>query len=142
MSVTSGGDALEGCPVADDAVLRLLELAGNSMVHSRRHRPGGTFTVRAEVCGHYVRVEVRDEGGPWNKHRSADGYQHGLAIVRHIAADSGTAAIKATISTDLSRASARTLATTRRSARWSLRPVWARGDRQRSAETQLTTEVA
>ena len=83
--------ALEGCPVADDAVLCLSELAGNSVLHSRSRRPGGTFTVRAEVCdGDYVRVEVRDEGGPWNEHRGADGRPHGLAIVRHLAVESGT----------------------------------------------------
>ena len=83
--------ALEGCPVADDAVLCLSELAGNSVLHSRSRRPGGTFTVRAEMRdGDYVRVEVRDEGGPWNNHPGADGRPHGLAIVRAIAADSGT----------------------------------------------------
>jgi hypothetical protein len=81
--------ALEGCPVADDAVLCLSELAGNSVLHSRSRRPGGTFTVRAEVCeGDYVRVEVRDEGGPWNGHCGVDGRPHGLAIVRKLAADS------------------------------------------------------
>jgi anti-sigma regulatory factor (Ser/Thr protein kinase) len=82
--------ALEGCPVADDAVLCLSELAGNSVLHSRSRRPGGTFTVRAEVCdGDYVRVEVRDEGGPWHGHCGADGRPHGLAIVRCLASDSG-----------------------------------------------------
>jgi serine/threonine-protein kinase RsbW len=79
--------ALEGCPVADDAVLCLSELAANSVLHSRSRTPGGTFTVCAEVRdGDYVRVEVRDEGGPWNEHRGADGRPHGLAIVRHLAA--------------------------------------------------------
>ena len=82
--------ALEGCPVADDAVLCLSELAANSLLHSRSRRPGGSFTVHAEVRdGHYVRVEVRDEGGPWNKRPGADGRPHGLAIVRAFAADSG-----------------------------------------------------
>jgi serine/threonine-protein kinase RsbW len=83
--------ALEGCPVADDAVLCLSELAANSVLHSRSRRPGGAFTVRAEVRdGGYVRVEVRDEGGPWNEHRGADGRPHGLAIVHRLAADCGT----------------------------------------------------
>ena len=58
----------EVCPVADDAVLSLSELAGNSVLRSRSRRPGGTFTVRAEVRdGNYVRAEVRDEGSPWNE---------------------------------------------------------------------------
>ena len=83
--------ALGGCPVADDAVLCLSELAGNSVLHSRSRRPGGTFTVQAEVRdGDYVRVEVRDEGGPWHERPCADGRVHGLAIVRDLAADSGT----------------------------------------------------
>ena len=37
-----------------------------------------------------MRVEVRDEGGPWNEHPGVDGRPHGLAIVRHLAVDSGT----------------------------------------------------
>jgi len=82
--------ALEGCPVADDAVLCLSELAANSVLHSRSRRPGGTFTAGAEVRdGEYVRVEVRDEGGPWHEHPGVDGRPHGLAIVRHLAVDSG-----------------------------------------------------
>jgi hypothetical protein len=41
--------ALADCPVADDAVLCLSELAGNSVRHSASGKPGGSFTVRAEV---------------------------------------------------------------------------------------------
>ena len=84
--------ALEGCPVADDAVLVLSELASNSVLHSGSRRPGGAFTVRAEVqYGDHVRVEVHDEGGPWaGRPSTGDGRPHGLAIVRSLAADSGT----------------------------------------------------
>lgn len=84
--------ALEGCPVADDAVLCLSELASNSVLHSASRRPGGAFTVWAEVRhGDHLRVEVHDEGGPWAERRgSGDGRLHGLAIVRSLAADSGT----------------------------------------------------
>jgi anti-sigma regulatory factor (Ser/Thr protein kinase) len=83
--------ALEGCPVADDAVLCLSELASNSVLHSESRRPGGTFTVRAEMRqGDYVRVEVYDGGGPWDEHPRTDGRPHGLAIVRDVAAESGT----------------------------------------------------
>ena len=82
--------ALEGCPVADDAVLCLSELASNSVLHSSSRRPGGAFTVRAEIRhGGYVRVEVRDEGGPWDEDPPTDERPHGLAIVRDLAADSG-----------------------------------------------------
>ncbi len=47
------------------------------------------FTVYAEIRrGDYVRIEVRDDGGPWDEHPHADGRPHGLAIVRELAADS------------------------------------------------------
>lgn len=82
---------LEGCSAADDALLCLSELASNSVLHSDSRRPGGVFTVRAELRnGDYVRVEVRDSGGPWNERPQADGRLHGLAIVRQVAAESGT----------------------------------------------------
>ena len=81
---------LRGCPVADDAVFCVSELATNSVVHSDSRRPGGTFTVRAEIHrGDHVRVEVRDAGGPWREPRDADGRLHGLNIVREISASSG-----------------------------------------------------
>ena len=83
--------ALGGCPVADDAVLCLSELASNSVLHSASSRPGGAFTVRVQVRhGDYVRIEVRDEGGSWDERPCADGRAHGLAIVRALAAGSGT----------------------------------------------------
>lgn len=83
--------ALGGCPVADDALLCLSELASNSVLHSASSRPGGAFTVRVEVRhGDYVRIEVRDKGGPWDERPCADGRAHGLAIVRALAAASGT----------------------------------------------------
>jgi Histidine kinase-like ATPase domain len=84
--------ALRSCPVADDAVLCLSELASNSVLHSASRSPGGTFTVRAEVRpGDHVRIEVHDQGGPWvERPGTNDGRAHGLAIVRVLAADSGT----------------------------------------------------
>jgi Histidine kinase-like ATPase domain len=82
--------ALGDCPAADDAVLCLSELAGNSVLHSASRRPGGAFTVSVEIRQRdYVRIEVRDEGGPWDEHPCADGRAHGLAIVRALAAASG-----------------------------------------------------
>jgi Histidine kinase-like ATPase domain len=83
--------ALLGCPMADDALLCLSELAGNSVLHSASNRPGGAFTVRAEIRhGDHVRIEVRDEGGPWDEHPSSDGRVHGLGIVRALATASAT----------------------------------------------------
>ena len=82
--------ALEGCPAADDAILCISELAANSCLHSASGKAGGTFTVRAEIHeGHYVCIEVEDNGGPWNQHAHPDGRPHGLDIVRALAADSG-----------------------------------------------------
>lgn len=79
-----------GCPVADDAVLCLSELASNSVVHSASRQPGGTFTVRARVReGEYVRIEVEDAGGPWNEHAHGDSRLHGLGIVRELAGSCG-----------------------------------------------------
>lgn len=56
---------LAGCPVAEDAVLCLSELATNAIVHSRSRQPGGSFTVRVQSGGQRLRVDVGDQGGPW-----------------------------------------------------------------------------
>jgi serine/threonine-protein kinase RsbW len=83
-------DALEVCPVADDAILCASELAANSCLHSTSGKAGGTFTVRAEIHeGDYVWIEVEDNGGPWEKRAHGDGRPHGLEIVRALATDSG-----------------------------------------------------
>ncbi len=74
-------DVLDGCPEADDAVLCLSELVTNATVHSDSRRPGGHVTVRATLNGCSLRVEVRDEGGPWTcPVRSRDG-QHGRGLL-------------------------------------------------------------
>ena len=56
---------LHGHPVTDDAVLCLSELVANAAIHSDSRRSGGHFTVRAELRGDCLRVEVTDEGGSW-----------------------------------------------------------------------------
>jgi anti-sigma regulatory factor (Ser/Thr protein kinase) len=82
---------LEGCPVADDAVLLASEVATNAVVHSSSGRPGGQFSVRAEVSvGARVRVEVQDQGGPWALRPTChDGRWHGLDLVNQIASTWG-----------------------------------------------------
>jgi len=81
---------LADCPVAGDTVLCLSELAANAVIHSSSSRPGGAFTVHAEVLdGAYVRVEVHDSGGPWNHCARHDDRPHGLDIVASLATDSG-----------------------------------------------------
>jgi Histidine kinase-like ATPase domain len=80
---------LEGCPLAGDAVLVGDELAGNAVRHGNSGRPGGRFTVRAEVRERdYLWIEVEDEGSPPWKPRSPDGEAwHGLSIVGRLAGE-------------------------------------------------------
>jgi anti-sigma regulatory factor (Ser/Thr protein kinase) len=77
---------LRDCPHADEIVLCASELAANAGLHSRSRLPGGTFTVRATVIpGHYVRIEVEDNGGPWAEHMNDMTGHHGWDIVRALA---------------------------------------------------------
>lgn len=79
--------ALDGYPLAGDAVLCVSELATNAVRHSASGWPGGVFAVRAEIWpGGGVHVEVHDEGGPWQSGQDADGRVHGLGIVAELAA--------------------------------------------------------
>ena len=81
---------LDGHPAADDAILCLSELATNACLHSRSREPGGHFRVRAETHGSRIRVEVCDQGGPWEQTTDDDG-QHGrgLLVVAQLADDFG-----------------------------------------------------
>ena len=75
-------DILAGSLVADDAILCLSELAANATVHSQSREPGGHFTVRAQIRhGDGLRIEVRDQGGSWTRHRSAHDAPHGRGLV-------------------------------------------------------------
>jgi anti-sigma regulatory factor (Ser/Thr protein kinase) len=76
------------CPVADDLILLASELAANATTHSRSGKPGGRFTVRANLYpGDYAWVEVIDQGGPWTPPAPGDEHGRGLAIVEAIAGD-------------------------------------------------------
>jgi anti-sigma regulatory factor (Ser/Thr protein kinase) len=82
--------ALEGCSLADDAVLICSEMASNAILHSASSKPGGRFTVRAEAHeGDYLWVEVEDEGGPWGEHGSTEECGRGLHIVSALATSWG-----------------------------------------------------
>lgn len=81
---------LDGCPVADDVILCVSELATNAAVHSDSRRSGGTFTVRTESCpGAEVRIEVEDDGGPWISAAPDPCHGRGLGIVRALADEWG-----------------------------------------------------
>ncbi len=77
-------------PRADDAILCASELAANAALHSHSNLLGGTFTVQAIVSpGRYTRIEVQDNGGPWNQAMVDPTRHHGLDIVRAIADEWG-----------------------------------------------------
>jgi two-component sensor histidine kinase len=79
---------LGDCPTATDALACLSELATNSVLYSNSRRRGGRFIVRASRRPAGLRVEVEDEGGPW-EHPPGPNDQRGrgLAIVDALATD-------------------------------------------------------
>jgi two-component sensor histidine kinase len=82
---------LTGCPMADDVILCVSELAANAALHSNSRLSGGTFTVRVIISpGHRVRIEVEDNGGCWLAAVGDHSGHHGLDIVRALATDWGT----------------------------------------------------
>lgn len=81
---------LRDCPAVDDVILCASELAANAALHSRSRLPGATFTIRIMISpGHYVRIEVQDDGGPWTPAASDPTSHHGLDILRALASDWG-----------------------------------------------------
>jgi anti-sigma regulatory factor (Ser/Thr protein kinase) len=81
---------LDGHPATDDAVLCLSELVTNATIHSRSREPDGQFRVRAEVHGSRVRVEVSDQGGPWERSAKDDEQNgRGLLVVAQLARNFG-----------------------------------------------------
>src|SRR3989442_1532159 len=77
---------IDGFPAADDALLCLSEVAPNATQPSRSARPGGQFTVRATYAPGHLRVDVEDDGGPWQPHSPHhDHGGRGLAILTALA---------------------------------------------------------
>ena len=81
---------LGGCPVADDAVLLISELATNACLYSASGDLGGAFTVRIERFGGHVRVQVEDQGSTWDGNLSKAKLPHGLYLLRALSASCGT----------------------------------------------------
>jgi anti-sigma regulatory factor (Ser/Thr protein kinase) len=78
-------------PGTDDAVLLVSELAANACAHSASGWPGGTFVVRVLVGGDgSVRVEVEDQGSPWDGGFDEIESPHGLYLLRSLSARCGT----------------------------------------------------
>jgi serine/threonine-protein kinase RsbW len=77
---------LEGRSAADDALLCLSELVTNAVVHSKSGERAGQITVRAQLHGSHLRVEVTDQGGPWTARPSDPAGLHGrgLAILSRL----------------------------------------------------------
>ena len=81
---------LDGSPDAADAAACLSELVNNAIVHSSSGRTGGTFTVTVVLGEGRLRVEVRDQGGPWQAAWAENGeHGRGLLIVSRIAREWG-----------------------------------------------------
>ena len=86
------GAILASSSVADDARLCLSEIAANALTHSNSRHPGGQFVVEVSISSSRLRVEVHDEGGPWNPtlaHDDASG--RGLSLVSALASSWGRA---------------------------------------------------
>ena len=82
---------LADSPAADDAVLLVSELAANTVTDSASGHLGGTFTVRARLSpGHFLYVEVEDQGSAWDGNLAVAKRPHGLHLVRELSADCGT----------------------------------------------------
>ena len=58
---------LDDCPVADEVIAGVWELAANACLHSNSKLPGGQFAITVhDFTGDYVYAEVRDQGSTWN----------------------------------------------------------------------------
>jgi serine/threonine-protein kinase RsbW len=85
---------LDACPVADDVLLLMDELAANAVRHSRSGQEAGTFTARLlTVPGEYVYGEVEDGGSSWDGDLLGSAREaSGLFLVMACAAACGVAA--------------------------------------------------
>jgi serine/threonine-protein kinase RsbW len=82
------GEAVNGCPVADDVILLASEVATNAVAHTASGK-GGTFTVVVHLGDRVIRVEVHDDGSESSPDvRTAEelaGSGRGLGLVESLA---------------------------------------------------------
>jgi anti-sigma regulatory factor (Ser/Thr protein kinase) len=82
------GEAVDGCPVADDVILLASEVVTNAIVHTASGKDG-TFTVVVHPLDGLVRVEVHDGGSETPPGIRSAGDQavsgRGLAFVESLA---------------------------------------------------------
>ena len=71
---------LGDCPRATDAWRACPRLVTNSVLYSNSADRRARFIVRASLCPAGLRVEVEDEGGPW-EHRPGHNDQRGRGLV-------------------------------------------------------------
>jgi hypothetical protein len=85
---------LGDCPIADDVVLIMSELAVNAARHSASREHGGTFTARLlHVPGDYVLGEIEDWGSIWDGDLEGSARDaSGLFVVLNLASACGVAA--------------------------------------------------
>ena len=77
---------LGDCPVTDDAVLIMSEIATNAVRHSQS--AGEFFSVRVYLYQASVWIECEDLGGQWH-YRADEERPHGLSIVDALAEEWG-----------------------------------------------------
>jgi anti-sigma regulatory factor (Ser/Thr protein kinase) len=78
---------LGNCPVGDDLVFIVNELAANAIVHTRSL--SGSFSIRCQLSPGSARIEVEDTGGPWRQRRNPGDRPHGLDIVQALTGPDG-----------------------------------------------------
>src|SRR6266700_2065723 len=84
---------LDECPVADEVIVVVWELAANACLHSNSSRPGGQFALTVhDFTGDYVYAEVRDQGSTWDADLSQPAERpHGLYLMQQLATTYGAA---------------------------------------------------
>jgi len=84
---------LGDCPVTDEVIACVWELAANACLYSNSKLAGGQFAIAVhDFTGDYVYAEVRDQGSTWDADLGkAAERPHGLYLVQQIAATYGAA---------------------------------------------------